>query len=110
MKKKPEDHNLDVIKEALRYWDPIGVIDHSDPDSLTDNEYDSYTHDVLKHLQRGDNAKDIANHLAHVRSVLICLGSGKPSEMEVELGAKLIEWRESGYKNKPDFRFTRYSS
>ncbi len=109
LKRKLEDHCLDVIKEALRHWDPIGVIDRSDPDSVTDNEYDSYAPGVLKYLEKGDNAKVIANHLAQIRSVSMGLGSGKPSEREDELGEKLIVWRESGYKEKPDFRFTRYT-
>ena len=84
MKKILEEHCLNVIKDALRHWDPIGVIDTSDPDSVTDNEYDSYAPGVLKYLERGDNAKGIANHLAQVRSVSIGLGNGKPSEREDE--------------------------
>ena len=109
MKKKQVDYCLETIKEALRHWDPIGVIDFSEEDSVADNEYDSYASGVLSYLEKGANSKGIANHLAQIRYVSIGLGNDKPSEREDELGDKMVAWRDGGYKEKPDFRFTRYA-
>ena len=109
MKKKQEEKYLAIVKDALRHWDPIGVIDFSDEGSITDNEYDSYASGLLSFLEGGANAKGIANHLAQVRSVSMCLGSSRHSEREDELGEKLVAWRDGGYKGNPDFGFTRYA-
>lgn len=109
MKKKKEEECLEVVKEALRRWDPIGVIDHTGEDTIADDEYDSYASGVLKYLHGGANSKGIANHLAQIRTVSMCLGNKRASEREDELGEKLVAWRDGGYGEKPDFRFTRYA-
>ena len=109
MKIKQKNRCIEVIEIALRHWDPIGVIDMNDDDDICDDEYDSYAPAILTMLENGKNAKGISNHLAQLRHVSMCLGIKHPSEHEDELGEKLINWRDSGYKNVPDFRFTRYS-
>jgi len=108
MNKKKEGECLEVIKAALRRWDPIGVIDHSGEDTTADQEYDSYASGVLSLLESVADAKRIANHLAHIRTISIGLGNSNPSEREEELGEKLLYWKESDYKDVPDFKFTRY--
>ena len=103
MKKQQRDHCLEVIKEVLRYWDPIGVIDLNHQDGLVDKEYDSYATGVLSALNRGKNAKGISTHLAHVRSDSIGLGSALPSDQEKEFGERLVAWRVRGYQGRVDF-------
>lgn len=109
MKKKRTEACLEVIKGALRHWDPIGVIDLLVEDGLPDNEYDSYAPGVLSLLEKGKNAEGISNHLAQLRKVSMELGNDRPTEREQELGEKLVAWRDDGYGEKPDFRFTRYA-
>ena len=103
MKERQREHCLEVIKEVLRYWDPLGVIDLTRRGGLVDDEYDSYAPGVLSALERGENAKGIRNHLAQVRSVSIGLGSARPSEYEDEIGEMLAAWRDRGYQGGVDF-------
>lgn len=99
---------LETVKEALRRWDPIGVIDLLLEDNLPPDEYDSYAPQIFAYVRDGADSATIAKQLAWIRSSSMSLGSTRPSEHEQELGEKLVAWRESGYSDKPDFRFTRY--
>lgn len=103
MKKQHREHCLEVIQEVLRQWDPIGLIDLDSQDSPANNEYDSYATGVLSALERGKNAKGIGMHLAQVRSDSIGLGSEHPSELEEEIGEKLVVWRAKGFRGRVDF-------
>lgn len=109
LKKKQTEECLEVIREALRHWDPVGVIDTLVWDGVLDNEYDSYAPGVFRLLERGTNAKGVTDHLVRLRAVSMGLGKNHPSEHEEELGEKLTAWKDSGYKKKPDFRFIRYA-
>lgn len=97
MKKHQREHCLGVIKEVLRHWDPISVIDLTSKEGHDEDEYDAYATGVLSALERRKNAKGIANHLAQVRSLSIGLGNASPNEREKEIGEKLVAWRDRGY-------------
>jgi len=93
----------------LRKWDPIGVIQELIEDGMPPNEYDSYAPTVLSHVISATDRNYIASYLAQIRSVQMSLGTPRPTEREIDLGEKLLEWKESGYQETPDFRFLKYS-
>ena len=104
------DTREEVVRRALRYWDPIGVIeDRESGTGEADDEYDSYLPGLLGSIEGGNDAWKLARHLSRIRSITIGIGRPSPSEREQELAEKLVKWRESDYKKDPDFRFTRYS-
>lgn len=105
------DHKLalKIVEEALRCWDPIGVIESLLEEGLPPNEYDGYAPQTFAYVRDGADSKKIAKQLAWIRSSSMGLGPARPSEYEKELGEKLVAWRESGYADQPDFRFTRYA-
>jgi hypothetical protein len=80
MKKRQQVHCLKIIKEVLRYWNPICVIGLANDESHIDDEYNVYATSLLSALEQGKNAIGIANHLAQVRSASIGLGSVGPSK------------------------------
>ncbi len=100
---------IETVKEALRCWGPIGVIESLLEDGLPPDEYDGYAPQILSEISNGATAETIAKQLAWIRSSSMGLGPGRPSEVEEELGEKLVAWRESDYTDQPDFRFTRYA-
>lgn len=100
---------LKTVKTALRCWDPIGVIDLLQKDGLPPDEYDSYAPQIFSEINKGASADTIAKRLAWIRSESMGRGSGRPSEMEEELSEKSVAWRDSGYTDQSDFRFTRYA-
>jgi hypothetical protein len=97
------EYHLDIIKQALRYWDPIGVIDHNDKTSITNNEYDCYAAELLVTLNSGIDSNGIANRLAQLRHRMMSLGELHATEYEIKLAKILTSWRDSQYKNKPVF-------
>ena len=100
---------LKIVEEALRHWDPIGVIGSLREDGLPPDEYDGYAPQIFAYVRDGADAKTVAKQLAWIRSTSMCLGPSRPSEHEEEIGEKLVAWRESGYVDNPDFQFTRYA-
>lgn len=99
----------ELVRKALRYWDPIGVIE--DRESGTgegDDEYDGYVPGLLKSIENGNDSYRLAHHLAGVRCNSMSIGSPKPTEREEDLAEKLVAWREHGYLEDTDLRFTRY--
>jgi len=97
MKKRQQEPCLEVIREVLRSWDPIGIFSLANNESHIDDEYNAYAMGLLSALEQGKNAKGITNHLAQIRSVSIGLGSASPSERENEIADKLAIWRDRGY-------------
>lgn len=97
-------NKIEIVKKALRFWDPIGVIeDRINGLSLGDDEYDSYAKGLLLSIDRGNNAYKIARHLAGIRANSISIGFKEPTESEKTLAEQLIKWREHSYSNNPDF-------
>jgi hypothetical protein len=98
------------VRKALRYWDPIGVIeDRKGGSGEDDDEYEGYVLGLLKSTEKGNDAYRLAHHLAGVRCNSMGIGSPKPTEREEDLAEKLVAWREHGYLEEPDLRFTRYA-
>ncbi|MEO0422998.1 MAG: hypothetical protein AAF184_11715 [Pseudomonadota bacterium] len=98
------------MRRALRYWDPIGVIeDRVDGAAPGDDEYDSYAIGLLTQLQNGADAYKLSRHFSSLRTRSMSFGNPEPTEHEVVLAEKLIAWRESNYGAAPDFSFDRYS-
>jgi len=102
---------LSHVRTALRYWDPIGVIDDKkNGSSIGDDEYDSYANNLLLAVEAGDDSSKLSRYLAFARSVSMGLGDRTPTERECDLAEKLVHWRESDFKEVPDFRFDRYAT
>jgi len=110
MPKREINRRLEVVQKALRYWDPIGVIeDRKTGTGLADDEYDSYAVGLLRSIENGNDSYRLAHHLAGIRFNSTALGKDRPTEQEEDLAEKLVNWREQGFRGTPDFRFTRYA-
>ena len=104
------ERRLDVMRTALRFWDPIGVIDDRNAGTgAADDEYDSYAVGLLRTLEGGAEGYRLAHHLAGIRHKSMTLGAEHPTERERDLAEKLVAWRERGFAGTPDFRFMRYA-
>jgi hypothetical protein len=99
---------LETVKRALRRWDPIGVIKTLEEDGLPPNEYDSYAPHLLRIVESGASGGDVAIRLVSIRVDSMSLGDRRPTEREEEIGEKLSQWRERGFQDEPDFKFTQY--
>jgi hypothetical protein len=86
---------LAIVRRVLRHWDPIGVIE--DANASTSDEYDSYAPGVLKLLESGAGARDLALRLAALRVGAMQLGQRQPTQHEAALGEQLATWRDSGF-------------
>lgn len=101
---------LEVIRKALRYWDPIGVIeDKASGSGEADSEHDRYAIGLLGSIENGNDAYRLAHHLSGIRHGSMGIGSPKPSEREAGIASKLDAWRESGYCIEPESKFKRYA-
>ena len=110
MKEQEFERRLTQVRKALRYWDPIGVIDDKpNGTALGDDEYDGYARGLLRTVGDGADSYKLARHLSFIRSVTIGIGEKNPTEAEADLAEKLVTWRESQYAMTPDFRFDRYA-
>lgn len=109
MSKRTESGRLEVVKRALRHWDPIGVIESAQTDGPASDEYDSYASRILALVESDASARDIAFRLVSIRVDSMTLGARRPTEHEEEIGGKLAHWRDTEFKDEPDFRFMRYA-
>ena len=109
MSRKHVEARLEVVRRALRRWDPIGVIEDLEETGLPPNEYDSYAPHLLTIVESGADAHDISLHLVSIRVDFMSLGERRPTEHEQEIGEKLSRWRDGGFQGEPDFQFTRYA-
>ncbi len=108
--KSEEARKLDVVRKALRFWDPIGVIEDREVGTgAGDDEYDSYAIGLLRSIDNGNDAYRLARHLAGIRHNSMALGVNHPTEQEEELAKKLVAWRDQRYRGTPEFRFSRYA-
>ncbi len=95
---------LEVIGHALREWDPIGVCDPRRAPGPATDEYEMYVPEILAAVEANEGAPTIAGHLALIRSKRMCLGSNAPSEHEFQISTKLCLWRDSGFRQEPQFQ------
>lgn len=61
------DRDIELVKDILRRWDPIGVFPARNGDPPAD-EYDGYAPQILSLLYRGASQTVIANHLETLRT------------------------------------------
>lgn len=110
MPEQERNRRFEVVRKALRYWDPIGVIeDRIAGTGLADDEYASYTVGLLRSIENGNDSYRLAHHLAGIRYNSMSLGTNQPTEREKDLAEKLVSWREQEFRGSPDFQFTRYA-
>jgi len=100
---------LKVVKIALQKWDPLGVIPDLIEDGLPPDEYDLYVPSVLSNVLAAQDSREIAEYLAQLRVDALYLDASRPTEQEVELSIKLLEWKNAEFDNAPDFNFTKYT-
>lgn len=103
MNAEQERHRIAVVKEALKCWDPIGVIPGLIEDGLPPGEYDSYALSVYSNVESAKNHKDISGYLVFLRTSSMEIGINKASEHEIDISKKLLEWRDNGYGDAPSF-------
>ena len=103
------ERRLEIVKVALRKWDPIGVIDSLIESDFPPDEYDSYAPYLLQLVESGAPARRIASHFASLRSSSMGLGRNRATEFETDIAEKLATWQESDFDGEPDFRFMRYA-
>ncbi|HWI65157.1 MAG TPA: hypothetical protein VNT75_25285, partial [Symbiobacteriaceae bacterium] len=61
------DDDLDIVRAALRRWDPIGI--HPEwPECPAKDEYDRYAPGVLESLRAGVSEADLAGYLRKLRT------------------------------------------
>lgn len=89
----PRDR-LEIVRTALRKWDPIGV--HPEwPDCPAKDEYDPYAPPILSMLMRGADEADLIDHLRAIRTNLMGLtGDYFPDETTAR---GLVHW----WRTKP---------
>lgn len=103
------ERRLEIVKAALRKWDPIGVIESLVESDLPPDEYDSYAPYLLQLVESGAPARRIASHFVSLRMSSMGLGKNGATEFETDIAEKLEIWQRSGFEGEPDFRFMRYA-
>ena len=90
--------DVEVVKDALRDWDPIGVIPELVASGIPPNEYDSYAPHVLGMLQQGATSDEIRDHLEHTREETMGLGPRTP--LSTSYDAKIASDLEAWWRSK----------
>jgi hypothetical protein len=95
---------LEQVRRALRYWDPLGVIQNpAEGSGPGDDEYDSYAAGLLRQLEQGREARWLAQHLARLRGGWLGEDEAVPSELEQGLAAQLVAWQADGFRGEPNW-------
>ena len=86
--------DIEVVQEALRRWDPIGVIEEQKEQGIPLTEYDRYAPPILSMLQRGSAAKDIAAFLTLTEEETMELGRVRLSGLTANrrIAMELVAW------------------
>ena len=88
--RRPDAAGYLKVLDALRRWDPIGVL--SDPDCPGD-EYDGYAASVARQLDRGVSADELAQILHQISSDQMGIESNGIRDMEI--ATELVDyWKE----------------
>ena len=88
------------MEEALRSWDPIGILNGPLDTCGPMDEYDSYAPVVLRLMLEGASEAVIADHLASTRYHTIGVGLDGASGLERDIAERLCEWRREGYPHE----------
>jgi hypothetical protein len=87
---RPEATGYLKVLEALRYWDPIRVLD--DP-SWPRDEYDGYAAEVVRLLDRGVSAEDLTQVLRQIAREQ--MGVESNAERNAKVAADLVaSWKD----------------
>jgi hypothetical protein len=86
--------DISVVEDALRRWDPIGVIEMLVENELPPDEYDSYAPYILGMLQRSCSVQELQHHLEYVREVTMGMGRAFPDTTTKahEIATELVTW------------------
>lgn len=83
--KRPDAQGHLKVMELLRKWDPIGVITKENQD-----EYDMYSADIVRLLDRGCSADDLAAVLAKVQKEH--MGLTPNAAHDASIASELVGW------------------
>jgi hypothetical protein len=86
--KRPDAQGHLRVMEVLRRWDPIGVFT-IDPNWSSD-EYDSYSPQIVRMLDGGCTAGELAQHLAWIQTDRMAITPDKKRDLEI--ASELVEW------------------
>lgn len=78
--KRRPGRQIAEVREFLRAWDPIGVIDDLIADGQPPNEYDDYAPHIVGMLQRGVTQEDLFVHLRYCRTGAMGLASNDAAD------------------------------
>ena len=86
--------DIEVVKDALRDWDPIGIIPELVKSGLPPSEYDGYAPHVLGMLQRGCSLDEISEFLEYTSEETMGLGPRTPLSKAAnsKVAADLLAW------------------
>jgi hypothetical protein len=82
--------DLERVEEALRRWDPIGVLSGLGDDEGPMDEYDSHAPQILGLLQRGADVAGIERELVRIRTDRMELGDGAYDDRTI--AEDLMRW------------------
>jgi hypothetical protein len=93
-------HQIRIVENILREWDPIGVIDDLVADGLPPNEYDDYAPHIVGLLQRGASVEQLAHHLRYCRTQ--AMGVAENDEADSAIARQIHAWWENERSTKRD--------
>ncbi len=88
---------MEVVKDALRRWDPIGVIEELVNSGIPPNEYDSYAPHVLGMLREECSISKLQAYLEYTREETMGMGRAFPDTTADanRIATELVTWWES---------------
>jgi len=82
--------DIEAVKEALRRWDPIGVIPDLLENELPPDEYDDYAPHIVSMLAQGCSVDDLCRHLEYCRTQ--AMGLGADPVLDRRVADELVRW------------------
>ncbi|MBK6879549.1 MAG: hypothetical protein IPN65_07305 [Elusimicrobia bacterium] len=77
------------VMELLRKWDPIGVISEANQD-----EYDMYSYNIVRMLDSGITAIELAEHLSKIQ--LERMGLKPKGARDLSIAEELVDFWKNG--------------
>lgn len=78
------------VEDALRRWNPIGVVVGSVEDGCPMDEYDSYAPAIVSLLSRGGTVDQVADHLETIRVRRMGLPALRAADSAI--ATELVAW------------------
>ncbi len=89
--KRPDAKGHLKVLDALRRWDPIGV--YGPGSTWPDDEYDMYAPAIIRMLDAGITARDLAQHLKSI--AIDMMGLSGDDKMNFAIAQELVSfWKE----------------